>query len=235
MQLGQSDGVLKFQPRAATSEEDLASLVAAISDAKGGPPAPEAAPGGGGDAEADDALAASAAHTAGPSLVAKRRKASQAASKNMEVLAKLKEEKEALTRLRAPSVAEAGGPAGPAPAKPQKPAEGSRFRVMRQELKDTKVLLEAKQDEIEALKADLVAARQHAADLQVSPGPARARAGCRPDARGRLTRRSLLSALPLFPSPTPSGPTPTTTRRRSTRPWRRPRRRCSARRRPTGS
>ena len=29
--------------------------------------------------------------------------------------------------------------------------------------------------------------------LQVSPRPARARAGCRPDARGRLTRRSLPS------------------------------------------
>ena len=120
MTMGSSQGVLKFQNREATTEADIREIARAISEAKGvepeeggaAPAEAASAPGvgaGGGGGGAEGAFPApevelSTHQGVGPSLAAKKHRASVVAASNMLTLRKLKKEREAIEKMADPDL-----------------------------------------------------------------------------------------------------------------------------------
>ena len=118
--MGSSQGVLKFQNREATTEADIREIARAISEAKGvepeeggaAPAEAASAPGAGAGGGGGDAKGASPApevevsthQGVGPSLAAKKHRASVVAASNMLTLRKLKKEREAIEKMADPDL-----------------------------------------------------------------------------------------------------------------------------------
>merc|ERR1711927_88329 len=115
--MGSSQGVLKFQNREATTEADIRQIARIISEAKGVEPEEDAPSmeAGAGRATDSNTVAASGTTTppaeadiqtqgVGPSLAAKKHRASVVAASNMLTLRKLKKEREAIEKMADPDL-----------------------------------------------------------------------------------------------------------------------------------
>ena len=115
--MGSSQGVLKFQNREATTEADIRQIARIISEAKGVEPEEDAPSmeAGAGRATDSNTVAASGTTTppaeadiqtqgVGPSLAAKKHRASVVAASNMLTLMKLKKEREAIEKMADPDL-----------------------------------------------------------------------------------------------------------------------------------